>query len=155
MFSHGAIEGDHNVMLGEAAEKMRDYLEDKYNDGVDYVLHYVTAREAYNIAKAAEAGKSGNPNDYRDFIIPPPVNRFLWASEPYEIISFEGGEVVLKFLVEPRSEVIVRLHAKEVSISGNAVLGKIEKREDETVIHLLVEGEGIIGLTFKSVTGDK
>ncbi len=38
-------------------------------------LHYVTAREAYNIIKAAEAGHDGNPNDYRDFEIPPPENR--------------------------------------------------------------------------------
>jgi hypothetical protein len=26
----------------------------------------------YNIIKAAEAGKSGNPNDWRDFELPPP-----------------------------------------------------------------------------------
>ena len=93
------------------------------------MLHYVTTREAYNIAKAAEAGKSGNPNDYRDYIIPPPVNRFLWASEPYEVISFDDGKVVLKFLVEPKSEVIVRLRAKDVSLSGNAVLKKIEQQK--------------------------
>lgn len=35
-------------------------------------LHYVTAREVYNLIKAAEAGKSGDPNQYRDFILPPP-----------------------------------------------------------------------------------
>ena len=34
-------------------------------------LHFMTAREAYNVVKAAEAGKTGNPEDYRDFIIPP------------------------------------------------------------------------------------
>jgi hypothetical protein len=51
---------------------MYSYLERSYNDGRDYVLHYVTARETYNIIKAAEAGKTGNPGDYRDFILPPP-----------------------------------------------------------------------------------
>ena len=44
--------------------------ESKYNYGVNYKLHYVTAREAYNIVKAAEAGKAGNPGEYRDFVIP-------------------------------------------------------------------------------------
>ena len=28
-------------------------------------LHYLTAREAYNLVKAAEAGHSGDPNDFR------------------------------------------------------------------------------------------
>jgi hypothetical protein len=31
-------------------------------------LHYVTAREAYNIVRAAEAGLEGDPEQYRDFI---------------------------------------------------------------------------------------
>jgi hypothetical protein len=38
-------------------------------------LHYVTAREAYNIIKAAEAGHDGNPTEFRDFDVPPPANR--------------------------------------------------------------------------------
>ena len=35
-------------------------------------LHYVTAREVFNLVKAAEAGKSGDPNPFRDFVLPPP-----------------------------------------------------------------------------------
>src|SRR3546814_20317333 len=54
---------------------MFSYLEDRYNDGERYVLHYVTAREVHNIIKAAEAGHGGDPNDYRDFILPPPAVR--------------------------------------------------------------------------------
>ena len=27
---------------------------------------------SYNIIKAAEAGKTGNPGEYRDFVLPPP-----------------------------------------------------------------------------------
>jgi hypothetical protein len=51
---------------------MHDYLESAYNDGRDYVLHYVSAREMYNIAKAAEAGKTGDPGRYRDYELPKP-----------------------------------------------------------------------------------
>jgi len=32
-------------------------------------LHYVSAREMYNIAKAAIDEKSGNPNDFRNYEI--------------------------------------------------------------------------------------
>ena len=66
---HGAQERDHDALLGEDAERLYRYLEREYNDGVRFKLHYVTARECYNIVKAAEAGENGDPNDYRDYCI--------------------------------------------------------------------------------------
>ena len=38
-----------------------------------YRLHFVSAREFYNIAKAAEAGKTGNAGAFRDFALPKPL----------------------------------------------------------------------------------
>lgn len=57
--------------LGPRFDRALTYLETRYNDGTNYVLHYVTAREAYNLARAAAAGKRGNPGDYFNFVIPP------------------------------------------------------------------------------------
>lgn len=74
VYCHGAQEDDVDVLLGEKAHKMFSYLEDKYNDGNKYMLHYVTAREMYNIIKAAEAGNSGNPFLFRDYLIKPYQN---------------------------------------------------------------------------------
>ncbi len=74
IFTHGTQERDMDCLLGEPVDQMFHHLEKHYNDGENYVLHYVTAREMYNIVKAAEAGKSGNPGDYRDFILQPPPN---------------------------------------------------------------------------------
>ncbi len=74
VYTHGTQERDMDCLLGEPIDRMFDYLEQRYNDGKEYLLHYVTAREMYNIIKAAEAGKSGNPGDYRDFILEPPAN---------------------------------------------------------------------------------
>ena len=73
--THGTQERDIDTLLGPPVDAMHDYLERAYNDGERFVLHYATAREVYNIIKAAEAGKSGNPNDYRDFELPPPPLR--------------------------------------------------------------------------------
>ena len=70
MHTHGAREREWDTLLGRPRDDMHSYLESKYNDGVNYVLHYVTAREMYNIVKAAEDGRDGNPNSYRDFLIP-------------------------------------------------------------------------------------
>ncbi len=74
IYTHGTQERDMDCLLGKPVDQMFSYLEQRYNDGTNYILHYVSAREMYNIAKAAEAGNSGNPDDYRDFILPPPAN---------------------------------------------------------------------------------
>lgn len=71
--THGAQEGDMETLLGQPAHALFSHLESRYNDGKDYVLHYVNARELYNIAKAAEDGKSGNPGSYRDYVLAPPA----------------------------------------------------------------------------------
>jgi hypothetical protein len=70
--THGAPEGQAKVLLGGPIQRMHEHLTSRYNDGRNHVLHYVSAREMYNIIKAAEAGKSGNPNAYRDFLLPAP-----------------------------------------------------------------------------------
>ncbi len=75
--THGTQEGDMDTLLGKPVDAMHDYLESAYNDGKRYVLHYVSARESYNIVKAAEAGLRGNPGDYRDYALPAP--RASWA----------------------------------------------------------------------------
>jgi hypothetical protein len=72
VFCHGGQ--DYDPVLGDETDKMFSYLEKKYNDGTHYQLHYITAREAYNLVKAAEEGKSGNPNLYRNYIIPPQLS---------------------------------------------------------------------------------
>jgi len=70
LHTHGAREDNRSAFWGEKGEAMFRYLEDKYNDGKKYILHYVTAREMYNIIKAAEAGREENPGLLRDFSIP-------------------------------------------------------------------------------------
>jgi len=72
VFSHGisSIE-DEEATLGEHFESALDELERHYNDGQRYVLHYITAREAYNLAMAAVSGAKGDPSAYLDSEIPP------------------------------------------------------------------------------------
>jgi hypothetical protein len=71
--THGAQERGMPTLLGDPMERMFSYLETAYNDGEHYVLHYVTAREVFNIIKAAEAGRTGDPGRYRDFLLPRPA----------------------------------------------------------------------------------
>jgi len=69
---HGAQETSTASLLGAGGRRLHEYLSARYNDGRDWILHYVTAREMFNIAMAAMQGASGDPGDHRDRVVPPP-----------------------------------------------------------------------------------
>ncbi|ACY17698.1 hypothetical protein [Haliangium ochraceum] len=73
--THGAPERNAAVLLGEDGRELHRCLTEEYNDGERWILHYVSAREMYNIAIAAMDGHHGDPNDYRDYDMPPPPVR--------------------------------------------------------------------------------
>ncbi len=83
--------------LGAGAEEMFSAMEHWWNRP-PFRLHYVTAREAYNIAKAAEAGHAGDPNDYRDFVIPAPANRLIHCTGEWLLKSYTPERVHLEVL---------------------------------------------------------
>ncbi len=68
--THGTANAES--VLGQPMHEGFDCLERKYNDGKQFILHYVTARELYNIVKAAEAGEDGDPEQYRNYKVGPP-----------------------------------------------------------------------------------
>ncbi|MGE5647460.1 MAG: hypothetical protein ACM336_16895 [Acidobacteriota bacterium] len=70
--SHGAsTDQDVDELLGRHFDGALSYLERKYNNGRRYALHYITAREAYNLACAAAAGRSGPPEQYYNWVVKP------------------------------------------------------------------------------------
>ncbi len=69
IFTHGTQERNGEVLFGKEMDDLFTYLERRYNDGRRYKLHYVTARQMYNIIKAAEEGKRGDPHLYRDYLL--------------------------------------------------------------------------------------
>lgn len=72
--THGAPEPQAESLLGAPGQALHQALQ-RYNDGQRWVLHYVTARELYNIACAAMDGRSGDPGAYRDYLLLPPPCR--------------------------------------------------------------------------------
>jgi len=71
--THGSAEECASMLLGEGGYRLHSDIQSVLNDGKQFKLHYVTAREMVNIIKAAEAGKKGDPGNYRDFMIKPPA----------------------------------------------------------------------------------
>lgn len=76
-------------LVGGVADQFYTDLEKNFNDGVEYKLHYVTARETYNIVRAAIDGRGGDPAQYRDYVIPRPVNTRFYCSAPYRLLTFD------------------------------------------------------------------
>ena len=69
--THGAIERNADVLLGDAMLRFHEALAE-YNDGRLWKLHYVSAREMYNLARAAMDGQTANPEQLLDYEVPPP-----------------------------------------------------------------------------------
>lgn len=70
--THGAPEANADVLLGEPMRRLHERLQRDYNDGTRWQLHYVTAREMYNVARAAMDGRAGPPPEHFDYEIAPP-----------------------------------------------------------------------------------
>ena len=68
--THGAIEKTAASLLGDGGRALHTALRGYMQRG--WKLHYVTAREMYNVARAAMAGKDGDPSAYFDYLVPPP-----------------------------------------------------------------------------------
>jgi hypothetical protein len=74
LWAHGiSSAGDEEATLGPDFDRTLTYLEQRYNDGARYALHYVTAREAYNLAMAAARGETGPPEQYLNADVKPYV----------------------------------------------------------------------------------
>ena len=69
--THGCVPANMDMLLGEAMRRAHDEFRGWLNAG-QRCLHYVTAREMYNIVRAAEHGCTGLPGAFRDWEIARP-----------------------------------------------------------------------------------
>ena len=76
LHTHGCVERNADVLLGERMRAMYQHLLTRYNDGRNAAVHFVSARELSNIAQAAVAGQVGSPGAYREWqVARPPIRR--------------------------------------------------------------------------------
>jgi hypothetical protein len=66
LHTHGAPEANQAVLLGEPMVRFHEALAARAKRDANFQYHYVTAREMYNLAKAAEAGWTGTVAGARD-----------------------------------------------------------------------------------------
>ncbi len=151
--THGAPERHRDALLGEGAAGMFRTLCEEYGDGERWRLHFVNAREMYNIARAAEEGKSGNAGDYRDFELPPYLTGALRCDARYRARSFVAAAAgalpsAELQMAEPGTD--CRLEFKTgalMELQGS--LATLKSRPDgEGGGRLLLGGDGELALTL-------
>jgi len=67
LHTHGGIPQNMAALLAEPMRRFYEYALGKYNDGVNYRLHFVSARELVNIIHAAEDRHAGDAGQFRDY----------------------------------------------------------------------------------------
>jgi hypothetical protein len=81
LHTHGAPEREAASLLGAPQRAFHEELARLGATG-RYRVHYVTARELYNVARAAMDGKSGDPGLFRNYEIPPPERARVECEAP-------------------------------------------------------------------------
>src|SRR5262249_54263218 len=69
LYGHGAEEKAHETMLGQGMVRFHEDLARLACDNPRFHYHYVTAREVYNLIKAAEAGFTGPVSEALDYAL--------------------------------------------------------------------------------------
>jgi hypothetical protein len=67
LHTHGAKEDNQRVLLGEPMVRFHEALARRAAEDRQFHFHYVSAREMYNLVRAAEAGWQGDVEGARDF----------------------------------------------------------------------------------------
>ena len=88
LHTHGAPEANRKVLLGEPMVRFHQDLARLAAENPQFQYHYVTAREMYNLARAAEGGWAGSVDVARD-------HELLWEGSPKSRLAnypATGGE---------------------------------------------------------------
>jgi len=145
LHTHGMQSRD--VLLGPGFDAMLSAMVERWNRP-PFRLHFTTAREAYNMIKAAEAGLRGNPNDYRDFAIPRPANREVYCRAPWRLLS--RTPEALSVRVDGDREAAIEVARGPIrALRGSIRQVDARFRADE-ISSLRVDGDGPIEIEVNS-----
>jgi hypothetical protein len=130
LHTHGAVEGDFDALFGDKAFRMHETLNEVCNDGRRYQLHYVTARQAYNLAKAAERGLGGDPRQYLDLVLGRPVTDFYALATPHDLRSCTERRLQVEG-IDDGAEALLHTRVGDLrTLQGPMAAVEIEASED-------------------------
>lgn len=69
LYCHAFFEWDQDAMIGGQLCRFMDEVLNMAEQSRKFKVHFMSAREAFNLVIAAIDGKHGDPNDYRDYYL--------------------------------------------------------------------------------------
>ena len=143
VYTHGVQSQD--AIISPQFKEMLIELK-RYCKGKNINLHFVTAREAFNIVKAAEAGFSGNPEQYRDYVLKKPINKDV--NIPCRISDVIVEKDLIKFeLIQPQNTTFSFKIGPVTKIKGFVKDFHYRKLLDNHFVS--IEGQGMIEILAK------
>jgi hypothetical protein len=139
LHTHGMQSADY--LFEHQLSRLFSDLEDRFTQDF-FRLHYVTAREAYNIVKAAEEQKSGDPNDYRDFCIGKPVNTHVYCNKPYCVQTYSNNQLALQIETRNADTEIAFRNLPIKSVKGGQITSLELIHDGVSLKKLKIEGAG-------------
>lgn len=168
LHTHGALERDFDGLFGDSAFAMHRELNEKYNDGEQYRLHYVTARQAYNIIKAAEDGKSGDPSQWLDYVVKPQPHSFYSLDVRHTLKSCTGQRLDITDMDSTQSAMlrtrigpVQELRGTIESLSIDSITGSVQlcnRQTGATIALKLAAGQElfeVVGATTSERLNEK
>jgi hypothetical protein len=67
LYCHGFFDYDQSACIGENARRFFSEVIENGERTNEYDVHFASAREAFNLVAAAIDGKTGDPNEFRDY----------------------------------------------------------------------------------------
>ena len=129
LHTHGAIERDFDALFGDRARRMYATLAERYNDGKAFRLHCVTARQAYNLIRAAEAGATGEPGDFLDWEVPPHVTSLYCADSPHDLRRCTAESLFVSGLDADKPSTLTLRHSALKGVSGRLQELEVQPRQ--------------------------
>jgi hypothetical protein len=102
LHTHGAAEENHEALLGDPMVRFHEALARRSRDNPRFHFHYVTAREMYNLVRAAEAGWQGPVAGALDFEVVSGLGGALAETGPNVRTGPAGAQTALTALTPDR-----------------------------------------------------
>jgi hypothetical protein len=147
LHTHGAVERDFDALFGERALKMHEALNELCNDGARLRLHYVTARQAYNLAKAAERGLGEDPSSWLDLVVGPPATQWYVLDAEHEPLACTAIQLRLADIAVGAPRLLKTRVGALREVRGAFAAVAIDARA--RTVELAVPGASEITLTFE------
>jgi hypothetical protein len=147
LHTHGAVEHDMPALFGDLSLSMHRHLNEQFNDGRRFRLHYATARQAFNLVRAAEAGEGGDPSALFDFELGPQVTSLYCLDAPHTLVACTP-ELIEIADIDSTRETCLRLHvAGGIEMRGALKSVRVEGQRGVLCVELAETGGPVDAVT--------